>query len=168
MNAKELIRFAFGSAIKDTPAGPVLLSTNSTVAPPSEAELDDWRRAAARDDTRFDGYAMRSVFELLDDARRRIRNQAESLKCPRLEDVVEIQRLKGELARTRFLSVLRGKLGETWARMLDKERAELARVKAELAEANNRWHSACDVGRRLEVRNAQLTGELAELTAAIP
>lgn len=42
-----------------------------------------------------------------------------------------------------------------------------AELSAELAEANNRWLSACDVGRRLEVRNAQLLGELDEAQEAL-
>jgi hypothetical protein len=126
----------------------------------------------------------------LDDARRRIANQAESLKVPRVEDVVCIHGLERELARTRFVSVLRGKCADGWSAMLEKTEAELGRVcaelaeanrrlredkhadntlewrhmvdalRTELAEANNRWHSACDVGRRLEVRNAQLLNEL--------
>lgn len=36
------------------------------------------------------------------------------------------------------------------------------KLRAELAEANNRWHSACDVGRRLERRNAELMREVDE------
>lgn len=44
---------------------------------------------------------------------------------------------------------------------------ELIKDRSDLAEANNRWHSACDVGRRLEVRNGQLSTELAEATAQL-
>lgn len=36
--------------------------------------------------------------------------------------------LRAELARTRFLSVMRGKLAEGWAKMLDEVRAELGPV----------------------------------------
>jgi hypothetical protein len=110
-----------------------------------------------------------------------------------------LRALRTELAQTRFLSVLRGKLATAWAKMLDAKRAELDEtqvayfeleaelaeaerrlredkhadntlewrhmvdeLRTEIAEANNRWHSACDVGRRLEVRNDQLLTELEE------
>ncbi len=61
--------------------------------------------------------------------RRRIINQSHSLGYPRLEDVVEIHQLKGELARTRLISVLR-------EQALQKSRAELEEA---LSNTQEEW-----------------------------
>lgn len=81
----------------------------------------------------------------------------------------ELARLRTELARTRFLSVVRGRLCEAWAKMLDRNRAELNETQvAYLGCSLHRDELQAEVDRLHELRNAvgRLAKEVTEAKAA--